>query len=229
MQGQQQHQAGDHIDGNGGQHQSWCSCVQSGHHQPAGAGSPHQQPVETHIQANTGHGDAEGGLPVTQRVKHPHQHITRQIGRHAQAVGHQDPDDQLGCSGIKAAALINQRHDRSRQRDHQRPQRQHAGVAEHHPLADASNQLVALLRCAQPREDRQQGHQKHVGENPERGLHQQPGIPQTSCGASDATGEKQVGINIDLQHPGGERGGPHHLQHLADASLPPVEVQPQLP
>ena len=59
-------------------------------------------------------------------------------------------------------------------------------------------------------------------------MHQQPGISQAGRSSCDATGEKQIGIDIDLQHSRGERGGPHHLQHLANAGLPPAKVQPQL-
>ena len=162
---------------------------------------PHQQPVEEGVETNAPNRPTEGSIGITKGIEHPDQHITGQVGRHAQAVGHQQPSHQSSRLIIEGAPFVDQGHKRTGQPHHQGPKGQHAGVGEHQPLADAADQLGPIGGRGEPGINRQQRHQQGIGEQTQGRLHQEIGVTQARRSPGDAGGEEQINEDIDLQHP----------------------------
>ena len=107
-QGPGEAQAGDQVHAHRGQHHAGGPEVEGRQLQPPGGGPAHQKPVEAGVHADAGHRPAEGGGAIAKGIEHPHQHIAGQVGRHADAIGHQQRRHQLGGSMVEGSAFVHQ-------------------------------------------------------------------------------------------------------------------------
>ena len=129
--------------------------------------------------------------------------------------------------GIKGAPFVDERDDRLAKGDEQHPQRQHRSRRQHQSLTDARDQLRTIVVRSQAGEGGKQRHQQGVGDQAQRGLNQQIGVSKARRRSGDAGCEKQIGEDIDLQHPRRQRGRTHHPPDLTDAGVAPVPNEPK--
>ena len=203
LQGQQQGRAGQQIDQDGGQNQTGCSEIE-GKLRPPRRWTTHQGPVEHHIEPNADDRKAKGCGAVAQGIKHAHQHVSAEIGGHAQSIGHQQARHELHGTLIESTPLVHQSHNWSGEGQKQGTQRKHRCRRQHQALTDSSDQLWTVLRSRQAREGWQQrqihnsayshlkdvemGKRKIVGVN--HGMMEEE-VPIKAMKLDDDLGEKQ--------------------------------------